>query len=152
MSTQRTVRRLLTVLAGAAVTTTLLTGCFGNPIGDLVSGGAEKAIEDATGGDVSLGGDLPEGFPKDEVPLVDGEILFAAGNDAEGETGWLVTVKATGADPVADAVAKLEAAGYTEPTDVGVTVEGFAMRTNGTWNVLVTGDTDGLAYTITSVQ
>ncbi len=69
----------------ALAVTPALSGCFGNPI--------EQVIEGATGGDVDLGGaSVPDGFPS-EVPLVEGEVLFGAriGND-EGRI-WNVTIK-----------------------------------------------------------
>ena len=55
-------RPVAIAVAIAGITASLLTGCFGNP-GDLVDKGVEDAIESATGGDVSLGGELPADFP-----------------------------------------------------------------------------------------
>ncbi|WP_394552572.1 hypothetical protein ACDF64_17240 [Agromyces sp. MMS24-JH15] len=147
MSTART--GLAAALLAASVVIGL-SGCF-NPV-DAVQQGVEDAVEGAvegaTGGDVQIGGDLPEGFPT-EVPLVDGEIVAAAGTG----DGWVVTIRTDAADPVGDAVAALEAAGYVEdPEMAAIQVEGAALRSNGTWNVLVAGDTGGVAYTVTPVQ
>ena len=108
-------RRAAAAAALAALAAALLTGCFSNPVEDLVNQGVEDAVEGATGGDVSLDGELPAGFPE-SIPLVDGEIAFGAG--AGGEEGWIVIVTSTAADPVADAVAELEGAGFTKDTEL----------------------------------
>lgn len=66
----------LTALVVAAALSSALVGCSGNPV--------EDAVEQATGGNVQLGGDsVPEGFPA-EVPLYDGTVQYgvAIGDDA----------------------------------------------------------------------
>ncbi|MCM3656167.1 hypothetical protein M3147_02765 [Agromyces mediolanus] len=140
-------RLRLGVLAATAVfAATALTGCFANPVEDLVNQGIEGAVEEATGGDVSLGGELPADFP-DDVPLVDGEIVFAAGTAGEG---WLVTMTSSSADPVADAVAALEAAGFAPDTTLSGADAGAAVYANATYLVLVAGDGENVAYTVTA--
>ena len=71
-----------------------LGGCA--QIGAGITGGVEQAIKDATGGalDVSLSGGLPDGFPKDAVPLVDGDVMGAS-TTIDGKAGWVVNVAAT---------------------------------------------------------
>ena len=76
MTTLTTTTRAATAVAIAGITASLLTGCF-NPA-ELVNRGVEDAIEGATGGDVSLGGELPADFPT-SIPLIDGDVTFAGG-------------------------------------------------------------------------
>ncbi|MBM7831320.1 hypothetical protein JOE59_002025 [Agromyces cerinus] len=138
-------RRAGTAVVIAAVTATLLTGCFPNP-GDLVNQGVEDAIKDATGGDVSLSGELPADFPA-SIALVDGEITFAAGS--AGSEGWIVIVSSSAADPVADAAAKLEAAGFTEDTTLSGDNASAVVYSDGEYIVLLAGDGEAVTYTVT---
>lgn len=147
MSSSR-IRRSVAVAAVAIGLGVGLSGCFFNPFNPQgsVEDAVEGAVEGATGGDVSLGGELPEGFPT-EVPLIEGEIVFGAGTG--GEEGWFVTIESDSTDPVADAAAALEAAGFTEQAGLEG-VEAVAVRTNGTYDVFVVGDEDGtVSYTVT---
>ena len=126
-------------------TAPLLSGCVGNPVEGLVNG----AVKEATGGSVSLGGELPEGWPA-EVPVVDGEILFGGGGSAEGEQGWVVTIKSASADPLADARKQLEEGGFSsdaEATASGGDAGAVAMK-NANFTVLVAGNADGVLYTV----
>ncbi len=113
MSTMPTTRRAAVAVAIAGLTASLLTGCFGNP-GDLVNQGVEDAIEGATGGDVSLDGELPDGLPRRRSRSSTARSRFAPG--AGGAEGWVVVITSSAADPVADAAAALEGAGFTEDT------------------------------------
>lgn len=140
-------RRAATAAVIAALTATLLSGCFPNP-GDLVNRGVEDAIEDATGGEVSLGGELPADFP-DSVELIEGEIGFAAGGEAGGTSGWTVMITSTAADPVAEAAAKLEAAGFAQDTSLAGQDTGAVVFTNGEYLVLVAGEGETVSYTVT---
>ena len=148
MTTLDTRTRAAVALAIAGITATLFTGCFGNPVEDLVNQGVEDAVEGATGGDVSLDGELPADFPP-SIPLVDGDISFAAG--AGGAEGWIVMVTSTAADPVADAAAKLEGAGFTQDTELSGGGAAAQVYTNGEFLVLLAGDDNGetLSYTVT---
>jgi hypothetical protein len=71
----------------------------------------EITIENSDGS-VTVGGDLPEGFPAEDIPLVDGDVLMAMG--ASGQ-GYQVTldVDDAPADAMAAARALLEGAGFT---------------------------------------
>jgi len=141
--------RAATAVAIAAIAATLFTGCFGNPVEDLVNRGVEDAIEGATGGEVSLGGELPADFPT-SVPLVDGTVGVAAG--AGGAEGWVVVITSSTADPVADAAAALEAAGFTEDTTVSGAGMGAKVYSNAEYLVLVAGDGETVSYTVTPKQ
>jgi hypothetical protein len=145
MSTLPTISRAAVAIAIAGITASLLTGCFGNP-GDLVNQGVEDAIESATGGDVSLGGELPEGFPT-SVPLIDGDITVAAGSG--GAEGWVVVITSSASDPVAEAASALEGAGFTEDTTVSGAGMGAKVYTNDEYIVLVAGEGETVSYTVT---
>jgi hypothetical protein len=138
-------RRAGTAAVIAVLAATMLSACFPNP-GDLVNRGVEDAIEDATGGDVSLGGELPADFPE-SIALIDGEIAFAAG--AGGSEGWIVMISSSAADPVADAAAKLEAAGFTEDTALSGDTASAVVYSNGEHIVLLAGDGETITYTVT---
>ena len=146
MPTTAFARRAAVAAALAALTSALLTGCLSNPVEDLVNQGVEDAVEGATGGDVSLGGELPADFPA-SIPLIEGEIGFGAG--AGGEEGWIVAVTSTSGDPVADAVAELEDAGFTKNTELSGGGANAALYTDGEYLVLLAGEGETVTYTVT---
>lgn len=137
------VRVLAVTMAVAGLA--LLAGCSGEGVGSAVNG----AVNEATGGDVSLGGQLPEGWPA-EIPVIDGDIGFGAGNTADGDQGWVVTVTSDAADPLADATARLETAGFSADASATANVgdSGVAALTNETWDVVVAGTPEGVLYTV----
>ncbi|WP_308799286.1 hypothetical protein [Agromyces silvae] len=141
--------RVIAALFAAGIAAAALTGCTAGPLQDIVGQQAEEAIEGATGNDVNLGGgELPTGFPG-EVPLVDGEISFSAGSG--GAEGWIVTIDPQAADAVAAATAALEAGGFLpEAAFEGVDL-GAKIFSNGTYLVLLSGDDQGVMYTVTPV-
>lgn len=144
----RTVRLAALVAAIALVSTTTLAGCFGNPV--------EQIIEGATGGDVDLGGNtLPDGYPVDAVPVVEGEIVMGIGVGDAASKVYNVTVNTT-TDPTAQARDLLVGAGFSEQTAAqATTAEGSSfVFTSDAWGVLVViGQADGgwtVNYTVTS--
>ena len=98
-------------------------------------------------GTVSMGGDLPEGFPEDDIPLVDGDVQLAMG---AAEQGWQVSiyVAAVADEAVADAVALLTRAGFTlgDETDMGDV--GSATLSSDAYVVYLTGTTAGAQTTL----
>jgi len=130
MSTKRFTVPIALVLALAIAPS--LSGCFGNPI--------EQIVEGATGGDVSLPGQsVPDDFPS-EVPLVDGEVVFGMGVGNDDGKAWNVTVKVSGIDAADTIKSQLEGAGFTanEAGIGGTTDDGATLvYDNGTYNVLV---------------
>lgn len=146
MSIQQTTTRAAIAVAIAGITASLLTGCFGNPVEDLVNQGVEDAVEGATGGDVSLGGELPADFPT-SVPILDGDINVAAG--AGGTEGWVVVITSSATDPVAEAAAALEGAGFTEDTTVSGGGLGAKVYSNAEYLVMIAGEGTTLTYTVT---
>lgn len=117
----------------ALAITPSLAGCFGNPI--------EQIVEGATGGDVSLPGkSVPDDFPKADVPLIDGEVVFGLGVGNDDGKAWNVTIKVSGLDAADQIKSQLEGAGFTanEAGIGGTTDEGATLiYDNGTYNVLV---------------
>lgn len=133
-----------------AVAATLVLSC-----GALVSGCgaddaiaervAEEALEGAASGDadvdiddgevkietdegtVSFGDDLPDGFPLEEVPLVEGDVV--AGSGITGE-GWTVGMLVDGSreDSYAQAKERLNDAGF-KAAGSEITTEGMSSYT-----------------------
>ena len=130
----------------AGLTVSLLTGCFGNPLENLVNQGVEDAVEGVTGGEVSVEGELPADFPE-SVPLIDGDIGLAAGTGSS--EGWMVVVTSSAADPLADATAALEEAGFVEDTTVSGAGLGAVVYSNDELLVLVAGNGTTVTYTVT---
>lgn len=147
MSTSKTAQRgrsqLRRSAAAAAAALTLpltLTAC-GEAAERAAEEAAENAIEDANGGNADVdidgdevtiensdgsvvvgGGDLPEGFPEDAVPLV-GEVKSGTAVDTGQGAGWTIGTESDGSveDVFAEAVAKLEGAGFTNQSTLGGT-------------------------------
>jgi nucleotide-binding universal stress UspA family protein len=130
MPTLPATTRAAMAIAIAGVTASLLTGCFANPVEELVNRSVEGAVEEATGGDVSLSGELPADFPA-EVPVIEGKIGLSAG------------------DALAEAAAELEAAGYTEDTAVSGGQVGAKVYTGADYLVLLAGEGSTVSYTVT---
>jgi len=129
----------------------MLAGCV-NP-GSVVEG----VVEQATGGDVDLGGDsIPEDFPLDEVPLIDGDVLFGARVNADGGSAWNVTISTVDPNALQTVSTQMADAGFDqqEASMVGDDGAGFATFAKGELGVavVVTKSDDGIAvnYTVTA--
>jgi len=74
----------------------------------------EGAIEQATGGQVDLGGTtVPDDFPASEVPLFDGPIVNGSSiSSGEGQV-WNIVLSVPGADAFDTIKTQLEGAGFT---------------------------------------
>ena len=148
MSTMPTTSRAAIAVAIAGIAASLLTGCFGNPAD--INQGVEDAIESATGGEVSLDGELPADFPA-SVPLIEGDSTVAAG--AGGTEGWDVVVTPSDSDdPVADAASALEASGFTEDKSISGDGGGAAVYSDGEYTVLLVGQGSAVSYTVAPAQ
>jgi len=143
-ATTRPVRLALT-LAALLAAGTGLAGCSDSQVQSAVNG----AVQDATGGDVSLGGALPDGWPS-EIPVIEGEIKFGAGNTTNGDQGWVVTVASTEADPLADAKQRLVDAGFEPDTSTSANVGDVGVESlkNASFRVTLAGTPDGVLYTV----
>jgi len=124
-------------LAGCSVAENMVNGVVSeaqNQAGD--------AISEALGGaGVSTDGELPTGFPSDEIPVV-GEVQ--GGGSAPDSTGWVVLTTLT-ADDFASAQAALEGAGYVSSAVNSDADSGFGTFTLAPYTVVLTvaTDTDG---------
>lgn len=151
-STRKRITVPLAIVLALAVTPAL-SGCFGNPI--------QQIVEGATGGNVDLGGkSVPDGYPTTEVPLIQGEIVsgISLGNDTDGKV-FNVVVKVSGLEAVDTIKSELEAAGLTANGDIGGTTDAGAtlIYSSDKWGVLVlvASDKDNgtvANYTVTATQ
>ncbi|MEX1077723.1 MAG: hypothetical protein WED09_01265 [Homoserinimonas sp.] len=140
-------------LSAAAIAACLLiapavSACSFNPV--------ESAIEQATGGNVDIGGTtVPDDFPG-EVPLIDGEVTSAFAAGEPPERVWNVTFSVADASAREAIRAEMEAAGFTSDLDeaaIGDITGG--MYSNGTYSVLIVVAEDGdggwaASYTVAS--
>ncbi len=133
---------MLRVLTPAVVAAFVLSGCglAENAVEGAVEQAVERGVEEATGADLettddgftmktedgefTMGSDgsLPDGFPENEVPLVDGDIIQTAKVADGTQDAFHVTVDSPGDfDTVGDkAMELLEGAGYTVAGEVNV--------------------------------
>lgn len=128
------IRRIAPLAAVLAGLTMVASACADDVADKATEKSIEKTLEDQTGGDADVDidgdkvkietsdgtveagtGNLPAGYPEDEVPLVDGEVVL--GIAAEG--GWQVTIKYDGSpeDAIEAAGSALEAAGVAKDPD-----------------------------------
>jgi hypothetical protein len=166
MTTLARARRSTRTLLGLAAAGTLLlaSGCGAEDVADRV---AEKAIENAGGGDAdvdfdvdsgelkvetdegsfSSGGSLPDDFPSDQIPLVDGDVIQAASSQQTGASGFvvLVMVDAGVDEALAEAERLLLDAGYEGDPEMAE-IPGMTVRqlTKAPYAVLLSGyEADG---------
>src|SRR5690554_4180054 len=145
--TRRTTATLTAALAIAGLVIAPLSGCSINPI--------ESAIEEATGGNVDIGGkSIPDDFPA-EVPLVDGEVVSAFGVGTAPEKAWNVTITVADASALDSIKAQLEGAGFSSEVDdaaIGGLTGGMYSNENYAVLIVVAEDGSGgwaASYTIT---
>lgn len=137
--------RAVAAVSTAALSVLLFAGCSGNPVEGLLQQGVEDAVDGATGGRVDLGGELPADFPT-SVPIIDGEIELTG--DAGGGEGWVVVLTSSAADPMAEAKAALQDAGFTEQTGVSGQVAAGTLYGDGEHTVVLAGDGTTVTYTV----
>lgn len=140
----------LAIVIALAIAPTL-TGCFGNPV--------ESIIEGATGGQVDLGGtSIPDGFPSDQVPVIDGEILYGGSLGSGTDKIFNVTVRVSDGAALEQIKSDLEAAGFSSQADLGDTTNGGTyIASTDAWGVLVVVSEDGsngwvANYTVTTAS
>lgn len=140
--------RLTVALLACLAIPTALTGC--TQIGEGITGGVEQAIEDATGGalDVKLSGGVPDGFPTDAVPLVDGNVMGAE-TTIDGKAGWVVNVTAQDSGDAASEA--LTTAGFTESGRVS-NADGSVVHLSGDgYDVTLVSTPETVIYTVVPV-
>jgi len=135
----------------------MLVGCsvaenMVNGVVDEAQNQAGDAISEALGGaGVTTDGQLPSGFPSDEIPVV-GEVQ--GGGSGPDSSGWVV-VTTLGSDDFASAQAALEGAGYVPSAVNSDADSGFGTFTLAPYTVVLTvaTDTDGVStatYVVTA--
>lgn len=111
--------------------------------------GTDTTIKSDEGAASVGSGKLPDSFPADDIPLIDGQILAAIAVDQSGGVGWSVSILADGAgqDAFTEGVNRLKAAGFREESAMsgGVTT---SQLTNGTYRVLIATTDQGEQATV----
>jgi len=110
--------------------------------------GADIEIDSEDGAVTGRTGKLPDSFPANDVPLVEGQIVAAIAVDQTGGVGWSASIMADGAaDEVhAQAVGLLKTAGFSEEGVVSAGVTSSEL-TNGAYRVIVASmDQGGQTY------
>jgi hypothetical protein len=155
MSSLRTRITVPIAIALAVVLTPALAGCSGGMPGPL-----QGIINEATGGNVDLGGEgLPGDFPESEVPLYDGDIAFGAGIGSGTDKVFNVTVKVQDAGAVDQISSQLEGAGFEAAAEASLSSDqgGTLIYNSDSWGVLVVVAADGdgawtANYTVTPLS
>ncbi len=143
----------------ALVVVLALGGCStgGTPSGassgsSSSSGGHSSPSPSASSHDSATGdATLPDSFPKDAVPLIDGTLLYTA----DLGTGWIVFIKADDfGSGYQDASGKLTDAGFSKSQEVVTDQGDVAGFSNDTYQIVVTAGTDAtygkaVSYTVT---
>lgn len=125
--------------------TPALTGC--SFVEQTVNQTVQDAVREATGGDVELTDGVPEGFPSDAVPLIDGSIRGAT-QTSGSSTHWVVLV--SGDVSADDAEQELADAGFAVDGEVSTAELGSVMTlSNDAYDVTVVGSSGSVLYTVT---
>lgn len=133
----------------AALTIGSLAACSSGGNTNYVSSHTPAASSSSSAGSSSeeaKSEELPSDFPKDDVPLVDGTVVVARGDKANG---WSVTVQPSGKDGFADAKTALEGKGFTQQP--GAT-DSSAVYTNDAYTVAVKTPGVSVTYNVTANQ
>jgi hypothetical protein len=113
-----------------------------------VAGGIDGALDTALEGTkVTSDGKVPDGFPVQAVPLVDGTVL--GGGSGPNGTGWVAQVRASSVGDFATAEQQLTDAGFTESAKRADSSSAFGLFRSDDHRVVLTfsdGD-DGVTAT-----
>jgi len=135
----------------ASNVTETVQGIDGRAIQDgmaSVAGGIDGALDTALEGTgVTSDGQVPDGFPTSDVPLVDGTVL--GGGAGPNGSGWVVQVRAASVGDFAAATDRLTAAGFTESAKRADASSAFGMFRSDDHRVVLTvsDGTDGVTAT-----
>ena len=164
-----TLRRVPAVFALLIVAGFALSGCSAaenvvngvvseasDQVGEAVDGAVDSAksqfddaVSDALGGaGISTDGELPKGFPVDDVPLVGTVEGGGAGPDS---TGWVARTTLTGDESFESAGGALEDAGFDPSAVNSDTDSGFGTYSGTGYTVLLTVGTTDAVMTATYV-
>ena len=142
-----------------------LAACGGGGGSDKVQVGKDGKKVTISGGksgaDISVGGgELPDGFPKSDVPLPSTntkDIVTSSSSSVGGKQRWSITYNASGKNAAKDYVSKLKDAGFTEQgsSSAGGSSAGSsfssATLSKGKYEVNVIGTSASGANTLTIV-
>lgn len=133
-------------LLAALVLAPTLAGC--SVIESTVKDSVEQGIRDATGGDfdVNLDEGLPDGYPVDAVPVVDGTVNGGRGT-VDGKDTFVVTVQAT--DAATAAKEALVAAGFTVDAEIANGDGSIVTMSTTAYDVKLVASADSILYTVT---
>ena len=132
----RTRNTLFPAALVAALTIASLAGCSGTA--------SESGSTSTPSATQAAAEQLPSDFPKDDVPLVDGQVVVARGDK---DNGWSVTVQPKNNSGFADAKSALEKAGYTQQAGGTDTKVVYA---NDKYTVAVGTPGVSVTYTVTA--
>ena len=152
---QRRLRTFTTTAAAVALAlgmTLTVSGCFSNPLENLVEDGIGNFIKEATGAEVDFGGSsIPADFPA-QVPVVDGTIEFGGSVGVEGSKIWTVRLKVSDANVFEKIQAAFLSAGFEETASSG-SQGGMGMYDGHGFGVVVNVDDNrgdiGVTYIVT---
>jgi hypothetical protein len=140
-------RSVILTLSAAALLVPALAGC--SAIESSVRDGVEQAITDASGGklDVNLKEGVPEGFPSDVVPLVEGSTVGAL-SQIGGKDVWVITVQTPNSGSAArDA---LVAAGFAVDAEASTGEGSLVTLSSDAYDVKVVVTAESVLYTISA--
>lgn len=131
--------------------------------GGSVLGGCSvvrNAVDSASGGKVDIGGtSVPKDYPKEDVPLIDGKVVYGVGAAGAGGRVWNVTIAVKDRTATQAITTQLTGAGFTATASAGSDATGdTASFAKGPYSVIVavsnpTGKSQWLAnYTVTKVD
>ncbi len=105
---------ITTALALAFGATFTLSGCFGNPLEEVLKGGAGEIIKGATGADADFGGkSIPKNFPV-QIPVAEGEIEMGGSVTVDGSTVWTLRIQAYDSNAFETVRSQLISSGFEE--------------------------------------
>lgn len=109
MSSPLTARPGLFVAAGILAALGTLSGCSGDEPGQPAPSGSD--FLSSTEAPLAEDG-LPPEFPRDDAPVVPGEVVFSEGDAASGFSATVIVSSTTPRDALAEAVDLLTATGW----------------------------------------
>ena len=146
MGTRKRIISIAAIVLMLGVAPTLVA-CSGNPVEDMVNQGLKQGLgTDAPDIDMNSDGGLPDGYPSDDVPIIDGEISSGFSATQDGQTIYTVQVKAPGG--LQSAKEKLIAAGFEVGSDVSQDGTGLVTLEKEPYSVSLTGSDDGVLYLV----
>lgn len=128
-------------LGVAAVSAVLLTGCSGS---DDSPAEPQPTAQPGTGLQTAAADGLPQDYPRDEVPLIRGDVASVQKSGPK-DPGWAVAILTEEPRPaaVAKAVALLEGAGWTAMTSTAGDPPPIQVLSKGSQQVIITNTVAG---------